>query len=316
MANETDEALATEPELTASPEDATPALDGGGEGCEPAGDGTTARGDHATGEPSEADQGPSAEVLAEAAAAEQAAVARADEDSAAPDSAADSSAAPAEGPATEQELATEADSASEEEVASESDPASEEEVASESDPATEEGPGALLSDDELRRVICALLFASPEALSESRLAQLAEGAPKARVRAVLGALETELAEGSLPFELRKLAGGWRLMTAAEMSDVVARLFQSRKSERLSAAGLETLAVVAYRQPVTKADIEAIRGVQCGPMLRTLVDRGLVRVTGRAEVPGHPLEYGTTRDFLDRFGLGALEELPRDGELLG
>ena len=286
MANETDEALATEPELTASPEDATPALDGGGEGCELAGDGTTARGDHAPDEPSEADEGPSAEVLAEAAAAEQAAVARADEDSAAPDSAADSSAAPAEDPATE------------------------------ADPAAEEGPGALLSDDELRRVICALLFASPEALSESRLAQLAEGAPKARVRAVLGALETELAEGSLPFELRKLAGGWRLMTAAEMSDVVGRLFQSRKSERLSAAGLETLAVVAYRQPVTKADIEAIRGVQCGPMLRTLVDRGLVRVTGRAEVPGHPLEYGTTRDFLDRFGLGALEELPRDGELLG
>jgi segregation and condensation protein B len=88
----------------------------------------------------------------------------------------------------------------------------------------------------------------------------------------------------------------------------------RKSERISGAALETLAVVAYRQPVTKAEIEAIRGVQAGPILRTLIERGLVRVTGRADVPGHPLQYGTTREFLDRFGLSSLGDLPRDGEL--
>ena len=98
--------------------------------------------------------------------------------------------------------------------------------------------------------------------------------------------------------------------------MVARLQKARKIERLSPAGLETLAVVAYRQPVTKAEVEAIRGVQCGPMLRGLVDRGLARVVGRSEQPGHALEYGTTRAFLDRFGLADLKELPRDGELLG
>ena len=79
-------------------------------------------------------------------------------------------------------------------------------------------------------------------------------------------------------------------------------------------GAETPAIVAYRQPVTKAEIEAIRGVQAGPILRSLVDRGLAKVTGRADVPGHPLQYGTTKEFLDRFGLMGLEDLPRDAEL--
>ena len=111
-----------------------------------------------------------------------------------------------------------------------------------------------------------------------------------------------------------LAGGFQILSTPEMGATIQRLFQSRRTERISAAALETMAVVAYRQPVTKAEIEAIRGVQAGPILRTLVERGLVRVLGRADVPGHPLQYGTTRDFLDRFGLGSLEELPRDAEL--
>jgi segregation and condensation protein B len=99
-----------------------------------------------------------------------------------------------------------------------------------------------------------------------------------------------------------------------LGEVVQRLFKARKAERVSAAALETLAVVAYRQPVSKAEIEAIRGVQAGPILRSLIERGLVRVTGRADVPGHPLQYGTTKAFLDRFGLESVAELPRDGEL--
>ena len=85
-------------------------------------------------------------------------------------------------------------------------------------------------------------------------------------------------------------------------------------ERISAAALESLSIVAYRQPVTKAEVEAIRGVQAGPVLRALVDRGLVKVVGRADVPGSPLQYGTTPEFLDRFGLLDLDELPRDAEL--
>jgi len=179
----------------------------------------------------------------------------------------------------------------------------------------EPGPGEELDQEELIRGVTALVFASPEPLGVGRLRGLLDGPRPARIKAALLEAGRRLAEAGLPLELRELAGGWRLMTTPEMSETVASLVRARKAETLSPAGLETLAVVAYRQPVTKAEIEAIRGVQCGAMLRSLTDRGLTRVTGRADVPGHPLQYGTTRGFLDRFGLGSLEDLPRDGELL-
>jgi segregation and condensation protein B len=100
-----------------------------------------------------------------------------------------------------------------------------------------------------------------------------------------------------------------------MAETVLALSKVRKDEKVSPASLETLAVVAYRQPVTKAEIEAIRGVQVGPVLRAMVDRGLVKVAGRADVPGHALLYETTKKFLEAFGLMALDDLPRDAELL-
>jgi len=174
--------------------------------------------------------------------------------------------------------------------------------------------GNELSDDELLQAVSALVFASPEPLSERRLVALLDGPEPARVTAALDTLKTRLVESRLPLVLVAIAGGWQIVTVQEMAETVQRLFKTRKAERVSPAALETLAVVAYRQPVTKADIEAIRGVQVGPILRTLVDRGFIRVTGRAEVPGHPLQYGTTRQFLERFGLSAIEDLPRDSEL--
>ena len=177
------------------------------------------------------------------------------------------------------------------------------------------GPGAELDDGELRRELAALLFASPDPLSVARLVELLRRPPRERVRVVLDQLEEQLADSGLPIVLREVSGGWRLFTAPEQHETVSRLSRRRKVERVSPAGLETLAIVAYRQPVTKAEIEAIRGVQAGPVLRSLVDRGLVKVTGRADQPGAPLQYGTTREFLDRFGLACLKELPRDAELV-
>lgn len=176
------------------------------------------------------------------------------------------------------------------------------------------GAGNELSDDELLQSLTALIYASPEPLSERRLAALLDHPAIERVRQALDALQAKLAATGLPLELRSIAGGWQILTAPRMNETVLRLFKSRKHERISPAALETLAVVAYRQPVTKAEIEAIRGVQVGPVLRALVDRGLARIAGRADVPGHPLQYGTTRAFLDRFGLASLEDLPRDSEL--
>ncbi|MAF64224.1 MAG: SMC-Scp complex subunit ScpB [Planctomycetes bacterium] len=181
-----------------------------------------------------------------------------------------------------------------------------------------EADGTPTPEDEERlvRSVAALVFASPEPLGVGRLVSLLENPRPARVRRALGELGRRLEACGLPLELRQIAGGWRLGTTGDADEVVRRLQKARKVERLSPAGLETLAVVAYRQPVTKAEVEAIRGVQCGPMLRGLADRGLVRVTGRSDQPGHALEYGTTRAFLDRFGLADLGDLPRDGELLG
>lgn len=176
------------------------------------------------------------------------------------------------------------------------------------------GPGADLEDDELVRRAAALLFASVEPLSVGKLHTLLERPGKARVKVALETLGTRLASAGLPMEVRGLRGGFTLMTSADVGTIVGRLAKGAAVERISAAALETLSIVAYRQPVTKAEIEAIRGVQAGPVLRSLVDRGLVKVVGRADVPGHPLQYGTTPEFLERFGLMNLEELPRDAEL--
>ena len=180
---------------------------------------------------------------------------------------------------------------------------------------SEKRPAAELSDAEVEREIAAILFAAGEPLSTGKLAALLGEVGEARIEAGLAALSKRLADAALPWELRLFAGGWQIYTTPDMAETVARLQKVRKDDKVSPAGLETLAVVAYRQPVTKGEIEAIRGVQVGPILRTLVDRGLVKVAGRSDDPGHPLLYGTTRKFLEAFGLASLDDLPRDGELL-
>ncbi|MSR61111.1 MAG: SMC-Scp complex subunit ScpB [Planctomycetes bacterium] len=176
------------------------------------------------------------------------------------------------------------------------------------------GPGEAKNDEQLTRELAVLLFAASEPLSPARLVELLERPAPARVPAALERLGAQLEAAGLPVVLRKIAGAWRLLSDPEFSHVVGRLLAEPKPERISAAALETLAIIAYRQPVSKAEIEAIRGVQAGPVLRSLVDRGLVRISGRADLPGSPLLYATTQSFLERFGLAALKELPRDGEL--
>jgi segregation and condensation protein B len=165
----------------------------------------------------------------------------------------------------------------------------------------------------------ALLFASPESLPRQRLLDLLREALQvdietASLEAVLAELSARFQRAKLPIALREFGAGLRLYTEPRLSEVLTLLDNSKKSERISPAALETLAIVAYRQPVSKAEIEAIRGVQAGPMLRLLVDRGLLKISGRADQPGAPLLYATTKEFLDRFGLARIEDLPRDAEL--
>ncbi len=167
---------------------------------------------------------------------------------------------------------------------------------------------ALTDAGPLSRVIFGLLLTTREALGPIRLAEVCNSTQKA-VRAALERLETDLAAQGFPVELQWSGGSVRLLSAVTIHPYYRRLKGLGRTERLSPAALETLAVVAYRQPVIRAEIESVRGVKAGPMLRTLLDHKLVKVVGRADVPGRPLQYGTTAAFLDRFGLGSLKDLP-------
>lgn len=169
-------------------------------------------------------------------------------------------------------------------------------------------PGPRQGGRDLFAVLEALLFAAGEPVSERALAEAAGEVSRDDVRRALRALSRRIEAGDRGLELVQVAGGWQLRTDPRFSEQVASLLGGTPP-RLSQAALETLSIVAYRQPVTRAGVEALRGVASGGVLRTLIDRGLVRVVGRRDEPGRPMEYGTTRGFLETFGLPDLASLP-------
>ena len=169
-------------------------------------------------------------------------------------------------------------------------------------------------DPTLEQIVEALLFAADEPLSARRLASALDRATPAAVEEVVRALDQAYATGGRAFRIVEIAGGWRIVTRPELAPWVARLRETGGVPRLSQAALETLAIVAYRQPVARSELESIRGVTVDGVLRTLVDRDLVRIAGRGEGLGRPLLYGTTPHFLEYFGLPDLEALPRPEEL--
>ena len=169
----------------------------------------------------------------------------------------------------------------------------------------------------LDKIVETVLFASEDALSAERIAAALErkDATPGAIREAIGHLNEDYRRTDRAFEIVEVAGGYKLMTLPEFNTYVRRVLRSRSRDRLSQAAVETLAIVAYRQPVTRAEIENIRGVEAGPVLRMLVDRGLVRIVGRQQSLGHPLLYGTTKLFLELFGLKDLDALPRAEELV-
>ncbi|MFN5011800.1 MAG: SMC-Scp complex subunit ScpB [Gammaproteobacteria bacterium] len=172
-----------------------------------------------------------------------------------------------------------------------------------------------MNEDHIRNVVEAALLAAGRPLGLAELAQLfdedARPAP-ATLREALGRIADDHASRAL--ELREVASGWRLQVRAEFAPEVSRLWPERP-QRYSRALLETLALIAYRQPITRAEIEAVRGVAVNPtIVQTLMERSWVRVVGHRDVPGHPELLGTTKDFLDHFGLADLDELPPLAEL--
>jgi segregation and condensation protein B len=180
----------------------------------------------------------------------------------------------------------------------------------------------------LTRVIEALFFSAQKPLSTKEIADALRNAGAedefspnefasirpAEVAAAIEQLKVEYIQHERGFQLVEKADGWQLASDPKYSRWVRGLFPAPKPARLSSPALETLAIIAYRQPITRADVEAVRGVTIEGVLQTLMERGLVKISGRAEIPGRPLLYETTEFFLDHFGLRSLDELPNVEEL--
>ena len=169
---------------------------------------------------------------------------------------------------------------------------------------TEAGPSA-----ELRAIVEALVFASPDPITPKTLYRLLSDEPKEDVSAALNALIAEYA--SRPgLQMVQVAGGYQIVTRPELHEWVRRLFNERSTQKLTVQGLETLAVIAYKQPITALEITEIRGVNTSGVLTTLLERHLIKIVGRKNVVGRPFLYATTKEFLIRFGLKDLGDLPR------
>jgi segregation and condensation protein B len=179
--------------------------------------------------------------------------------------------------------------------------------------------GEAVALDELARdahlaLVEATLFAADEPLSPRRLATVAGLADAADARRLARKLQSLYDKDGTAFQVEELAGGFQLLTRPEYHTWLVRLRRTGYDLRLSAAARETLAIVAYRQPIMRADIEAVRGVQCGEILRLLMEKGVVRIVGRHDSLGRPVLYGTTKKFLQVFGLRSLRDLPQVEQL--
>ncbi len=160
------------------------------------------------------------------------------------------------------------------------------------------------------RVIEAILFSAESPLAASKLASIIGVGDAKDVRRHIAELNEQYASLSLSFRIEEIAGGYQMLTLPAYNHWLAKLLRSRQDNKLSSAAMETLAIVAYKQPCTRADVEAVRGVAVGDMLNRLREMNLVKIVGRAEDLGRPLLYGTTKKFLEVFGLPSLEDLPQ------
>jgi len=189
-------------------------------------------------------------------------------------------------------------------------------VADDSLPAQETSPGdeaeaalSPLSEDELRANVEALLYAAEEPLSVKDLAKALPEATRDAIKSSVEELVASYDARGRGLQIARVAGGYQITTRPEYHERISRLFSSKPPSRLSIQALETLAAIAYRQPVTVPEIMELRGLHSAGVVRTLLEKKLIRITGRKKVVGRPLLYGTTKEFLIRFGLKGLDDLP-------
>ena len=168
--------------------------------------------------------------------------------------------------------------------------------------------------DEIKATFEALLFVSHDPLTMEKLASVIEGVPKVTLKATMQTLQAEYEQLGRGLFITEVAGGFVMVTRPEQHVAIKRLSKAKTTSKLSRSALETLAIIGYKQPIARGDIEKIRGVETSGVLRTLLDQKMIRIVGRQEVPGRPMLYGTGKQFLQRFGLRDLRDLPPLKEL--
>ena len=167
---------------------------------------------------------------------------------------------------------------------------------------------------DMKKLVEVLLFASPEPLTQKRFAQVIEGETAVDMKTVIDELSAEYEKAGKGLTIRKIGGGYQILSLSEYHVFIERLFNKSRRLNLSRPALEALSIVAYRQPVSKVEVESIRGVECGSVLSTLMERELITVRGRGKTAGRPLLFGTTQIFLESFGLEKTADLPKLKEL--
>lgn len=167
-----------------------------------------------------------------------------------------------------------------------------------------------MSQDTTRNVIEALIFSSEKPLPIEQIKKVLDNLEATDIRRIIEELKKEYEDNNRGIRIVEIAGGFQMITAPEFATFLKKLYKQRRPEHLSKPALETLAIVAYKQPVTKFEIESLRSVNIDGVVDNLMDKGLIRIAGRKKAPGRPYVFGTTRQFLEYFGLKSLEELPK------
>ncbi|MFH1421407.1 MAG: SMC-Scp complex subunit ScpB [Planctomycetota bacterium] len=171
-----------------------------------------------------------------------------------------------------------------------------------------------MDKEEIRQAIEALILVSAEPISIAKITNVMEGIDRSAAREAIGEIQNRLKDGNWGFRLEGVAGGYQYLTVPANVKYIEKMLTNRKPSSLSKSAIETLAIIAYKQPVKRQDIEAIRGVSCGETIRTLIEKDLVKVVGKEDCLGKPLLYGTTASCLKAFGLMSLKDLPNPSEL--
>ena len=166
-----------------------------------------------------------------------------------------------------------------------------------------------MAEEMIKKIIEALLFVSQKPLTIEEIRQALDGIEEESIKKAIEELRADYSSQERSFGIAELAGGWQIVTNPEFAPWISKLFKQNEM-RLSNPAMETLAIIAYKQPLTRSEVERIRGVNVDGVLKTLIDKNLIKIRGRKDAPGRPIAYGTTGEFLKSFGLKGLTELPK------